>query len=230
MIQWWYSFKHIYFPKLIAVIAKKIIFLLLKTCRVKVIGLEKLQIVNHQKTILIFWHNRLVLAPALLYKFCRNFRFGVLVSQSRDGEIISSIVNSYKIAQSIRVKHDSKIEALNRSIEFLNDKKGILVVTPDGPRGPRYKTKKGIAFIAKNSNANLIPMSWSANKFWKLKSWDQLIIPKPFSKIVLTFGDPFSIKPDSEIPTKLEIDEIESQINQIKKINLSELESFNQKV
>ena len=67
--------------------------------------------------------------------------------------------------------------------------KGGLVA--DAPRGPRFVSKPGIIYLAKRTGIPIIPVIWSADRFWKLQSWDRTIIPKPFSQLVAIFADDY---------------------------------------
>jgi len=212
----WYHFKHRIFPGILARLVKGLVNILVKTCTVDIKDAEKYTNTGkNDRCVVMFWHNRIVLAPAILYKIAPHFKYGVLISNSKDGEIISSIVNSYDIGYSIRVAHNAKKQAMDEAINFLNEKKGILVITPDGPRGPKYRIKKGAAYIAKSTGSKIMPMSWTADKFWLLKSWDQLIIPKPFSTIKVTFGNPIQMEQSDKLPTKAEVNLIEEQLQSL---------------
>ena len=61
----------------------------------------------------------------------------------------------------------------------------------DAPRGPRFVFKLGIIYLAKRTGIPIIPVIWSADRCWKLKSWDRTIIPKPFARIVALFADDY---------------------------------------
>jgi hypothetical protein len=80
--------------------------------------------------------------------------------------------------------------------------KGGLVV--DAPRGPRFVSKLGIIYLAKRTGLPIVPVIWSADRFWKLNSWDRTIIPKPFSKIVALFADKFIVVPTDASREKCE--------------------------
>ncbi|MEC7838519.1 MAG: lysophospholipid acyltransferase family protein [Chlamydiota bacterium] len=214
MKELWYKFKHRILPAFLAKLVKGLIGALMKTCKVKIRDSEKyLKTAESEPCVVMLWHNRLVLAPTLLYKTAPHFNYGVLVSNSRDGEIISSIINSYAIGYSIRVSHNARKQALDEAINFLNKRKGVLVITPDGPRGPKYRIKKGAAYIAKASGAKVVPASWKANNYWELNSWDHLVIPKPFSTITLTFGDPIAMEHSNQLPSKQEVSILEESLH-----------------
>ena len=63
-------------------------------------------------------------------------------------------------------------------------------MTPDGPRGPRYQCKPGALTAAEMTGAKVIGISWSASRFFQLGSWDKMVIPLPFSKIIVSLSDP----------------------------------------
>jgi lysophospholipid acyltransferase (LPLAT)-like uncharacterized protein len=74
--------------------------------------------------------------------------------------------------------------------------KGGLVA--DAPRGPRFVSKLGIIYLAKQTGIPIIPVIWSADRYWKLKSWDRTIIPKPFARIVALFDNEYlHVPPDA---------------------------------
>ena len=74
-------------------------------------------------------------------------------------------------------------------------------MTPDGPRGPLYKVKPGIAMAAKEAQATIIPLTWDADHFWELKTWDKLKLPKPFTCIRVVLGDPIKVDQDPSLDT-----------------------------
>ena len=173
----------------IAYLAKWILALILKTCRIEIKGLEDFIETSRQgKCILMLWHNRLPLAPEILTSYAPDNIYTAFVSNSRDGEPLAILANSYPKGKTVRVSHQARHSALLKMINLLKQGKETVVVTPDGPRGPRYRVKSGIIKAAQQSNALIIPFTWSASRFWQLKSWDKMIFPKPFSKIQILFG------------------------------------------
>ena len=65
--------------------------------------------------------------------------------------------------------------------------------TSDGPTGPLHVFKIGDILLSQFTQAPLLPLSYAASRAWYLKSWDRFIIPKPFSRIVITIGEPLTI-------------------------------------
>ena len=84
------------------------------------------------------------------------------------------------------------VKALAQSFREL--KSGVdVIITPDGPRGPYHSVADGAVVIAQKQNAPIQILNYEASKFWQLKSWDKMIIPKPFSEISYTLSPPFSV-------------------------------------
>lgn len=114
-----------------------------------------------------------------------------LVSQSKDGEILSALLKkwNYKVSRGSSSKGGK--EALADLIESANNGY-LIVVTPDGPRGPAHQIKNGALIIANECNIPVIPVKikYSSKKILT-KSWDNFEIPYPFSRCEVTFGSEF---------------------------------------
>jgi hypothetical protein len=185
--------KQTFLAYFLAYFSKIFIRFVLFTCRLEIQGLERfIQTAATQKSILMLWHNRLALVAEFLRKEASQFTYTAFVSKSRDGEPLAILAESYPFGRAIRVPHNARHQALKSAICQIKKKGEILIITPDGPRGPQYLVKAGITVAAKEAEASIIPFSWSANTFWELGTWDKMRIPKPFSKIVVAFGEPIS--------------------------------------
>ncbi len=172
----------------IAFLSKNVMRVLLWTCRVRVEGVEHFcQLVTQEKCMLALWHNRLALVPFILDRYTPKFIYAALVSASRDGEILSTIVLSYKNGRTIRVSHQARYQALRTLVRHVEERKEIVVITPDGPRGPRYEVKPGIALAALETQAHVVAFNWQAKHYWQLNTWDGLRLPKPFTTIQVSF-------------------------------------------
>jgi lysophospholipid acyltransferase (LPLAT)-like uncharacterized protein len=121
----------------------------------------------------------------------KNKTSAAIVSQSNDGEILTSLLKNwnYKVCRGSSSKGGK--EALQELIEY--GKKGYsIVITPDGPRGPANEIKNGALVIANECNIPIIPIkiSYSLKKILK-KSWDKFQIPYPFAKCSVGTGEEF---------------------------------------
>ena len=145
--------------------------------------------------IFAFWHNRIFLLPYLFRKHWhsrRRDRVAVLVSASKDGEFLTSVLEKFNL---ICVRGSSSRrgkQALREMTELVNlgYDAGI---TPDGPRGPKYRCQDGAISLAALTQAPIIPVSWDVN--WKVtvKSWDAFMVPLPFGRATLRIGAPMTV-------------------------------------
>ena len=138
------------------------------------------------KIIVIFWHNRLLMAP-----FCWEYKnnFKMLISSHRDGRIISSAVSYLGIDTIEGSSNKNKITSAKQIINELNQK-NIIGITPDGPRGPNQKIKEGLISMQKKTNSVIFPLCYSAKFYKQFSSWDKFMFVYPFNKFVAIWGNP----------------------------------------
>ncbi|MBI2413704.1 MAG: lysophospholipid acyltransferase family protein [Deltaproteobacteria bacterium] len=141
-----------------------------------------------EKIILAFWHGRLLMMP---YSYPGK-GITILVSQSKDGELISRTVKNFGI-ESVRGSSTrgwiSGVKGLLRSVQAGRD----VAITPDGPKGPKEKAQMGAVQIARTTGLPIIPVSFNASKKKTFRSWDSFILPYPFSKGVFICGEPILV-------------------------------------
>jgi lysophospholipid acyltransferase (LPLAT)-like uncharacterized protein len=190
--------KQRWLPYLYGKLGKWFLHVLAFTCRFQVEGLDSfLKAASTQKCVLIFWHNRLAMIAEIMSRHAPQFRYAAVISNSRDGEMIAVLANSYRQARSIRVSHHSRSAALHTIVRELKKGREILVITPDGPRGPLYEVKAGVVVAARESEAQVVPLSWTSSACWKLPTWDSFMIPKPFSTIYVKIGAPIQVSKET---------------------------------
>ncbi len=195
----WRKWKHTGVSYFLAFAAKYLIKSLLFTCRISIEGLESfVSSVSKERCIIMLWHNRLALVPEILYRYAPQFTYTALISKSRDGDALAILTHSYSIGKTLRVPHNARHIALKKLIDSLKTKGEVIVMTPDGPRGPRYVVKPGIALAAQEAEATLIPFSWTADRYWEFNTWDRFRLPKPFSRIRVELGLPFKIEASNQ--------------------------------
>ena len=71
----------------------------------------------------------------------------------------------------------------------------------DGPRGPRHVAKMGAVLLAKKTGQAVLPFGVNAERFWSLKSWDRMQIPKPFSRVCVRFAPPIHVPAEADEET-----------------------------
>jgi len=139
-------------------------------------------------TIYAVWHGRMLLL-ARLYGWRRA---RVLTSRSRDGELVARVVERFGLETVRGSSSRAGAEGLRALARSLRDGRDAVVV-PDGPRGPRETVKPGLIALAKLSGAPIVPIAVAASREWRLRSWDEFRIPKPFSRCVVLFGEPIRV-------------------------------------
>jgi lysophospholipid acyltransferase (LPLAT)-like uncharacterized protein len=145
------------------------------------------QFVAQKSAIFALWHNRLFFGSNI-FKYHKDVY--ALISPHSDGKIISAVVNKFGFNKVINGStNKDSIVALKTIIKKLRNGSNV-VITPDGPRGPIYKINSNINKIAQKYNAKLIPISCNATRYFVLNSWDKMIVPLPFGKIMVLIGVP----------------------------------------
>lgn len=140
------------------------------------------------------WHNRLAFGMHIFQEIDNVY---ALASSHTDGKLITDVIRKMKFGVIEGSTNRNPTGALKEIISKINSGNNV-VITPDGPRGPVYKINSSIARLAKKFDKPLIPLSCTATRYYELKSWDKMIIPKFFSKITVRFGAPVDLKDNEE--------------------------------
>jgi hypothetical protein len=144
--------------------------------------------------ISVTWHNRLFLFPAMFPSYLRR-RTSAIVSPSRDGQYVVDVIRYFGIKDIRGSSSKGGSAAMSEAIRQLKTGQNVSF-TPDGPRGPKYKMKKGPIQLAAKMQVPLIPVAVNYSSFWEAPSWDGFQIPKPLSLITLNVGEPIRIPSD----------------------------------
>ncbi len=139
---------------------------------------------RQQPFALCFWHGQML---PLLWRH-RDQGISVLISVHKDGEIIARIAQ----ALGCRTVRGSTSRGGGRALlglvrELRNGHE--IAVTPDGPRGPARRFQPGALIAAQRAAAPIVPIAVHCTSAWHLRSWDRFMIPKPFARIVVAYGD-----------------------------------------
>ena len=135
-----------------------------------------------------FWHRAVI--PAT-YRF-RNQGLAVMTSRSFDGEYIARIIQKLGFAAVRGSSSRGAVGALMGMRQQLEQGHGV-VFTIDGPRGPRYVAKPGPILLAKKTGVSINCFYIAVKRAWILNSWDQMIIPKPFSQAMIYASGPMYV-------------------------------------
>ncbi|MGA9389227.1 MAG: lysophospholipid acyltransferase family protein [Candidatus Sulfotelmatobacter sp.] len=162
------------------------------TLRICVSREEGAQAIGQRPLILCFWHACIIPATYLF----RNVGVRVMSSYSYDGEYMGRIIRKFGF---VAVKGSSSRNAVRALLGLRRAlKEGWAVAfSLDGPRGPRYKVKPGPIALARASGVSLSTFHMAVESAWVLNTWDRLIIPKPFSRVLVSFGQLIPVPSDA---------------------------------
>ena len=151
---------------------------------------------ERRSAIVCFWHGRLLAMP-----FAHEKRpASVLISRHGDGEFITRVIKHFGFGAVRGSYKKASVSSLREIISEL--RKGTTIgVTPDGPKGPRYEVKPGIVELARMAGSPIVPLTYGASSKRTLGSWDRLVFPFPFSRILFLWGDPIYVSPDASADT-----------------------------
>jgi len=176
--------------------------------------------------LLAFWHGRMLY---FLYLYHRE-RSTILVSRSKDGEFISRVLQRFGMHVTRGSSSRGGAQALLDMVRKVRNGYHA-ALTPDGPRGPRYAVQPGIVALAQQTGAAILPVTYSAR--WKkvLCSWDAFLLPLPFSRVVVIYGEPIYV-PASASPAVFQAkrQEVEVSLRQITEMADYYFESRSQEV
>lgn len=150
------------------------------------------QSIGERPLIVSFWHACMI--PATYT--CRNLGIRVMSSNSYDGEYMGRIIRKFGF---VAVKGSSTRNAVRALLGLRRAlREGWTVAfTLDGPRGPRRKVKPGPVALARSSGVPLSMFHMAVDRAWVLNTWDRLLIPKPFSRILMRFGKLIPVPSDA---------------------------------
>jgi len=148
------------------------------------------------RLIACIWHGRFPLIHKL-WSFGPSVpKAKMLISNSREGGIVahtSRTVGAEVIRGSAAKGRQTKggVDAL-RSMARHIESGGVMAMTPDGPRGPRMRVKKGPIQLAKLTGAPLLAIAWASSNRIVIDSWDSFMLPLPFGRGALIWGNPIA--------------------------------------
>lgn len=164
--------------------------LLSKTWKYQTLGAEHSEATASEGggRFMALWHGRMMLSMPIGAH--RNYH--VLVSPSGDGDLSEAMLGrfGYHVLRGSAGRGGAR--ALRAMLELL--KSGAsLVITPDGPRGPRHSMNPGMAWMSRATGYPIVPCGFVCDRAWRLNSWDAMVIPKPGARVVSVYGEPVRV-------------------------------------
>lgn len=164
--------------------------MLARTWRIRVVNGEHVRELRRAGHTFIFalWHGQLL--PLLWHHREEGVR--VLISEHRDGELVARTARSlgYGLIRGSSTRGAER--ALISLVRELQEGHEV-AITPDGPRGPAATFASGALVAAQRSDSFILPVAASADRAWRLRSWDRFMIPKPFARVTVAYGPPAKV-------------------------------------
>ncbi len=161
--------------------------------------------------IWLFWHNRLFAMPPTYKRYLKSRSGAVMTSASKDGEIVASTIGQFGVSSVRGSSSRGGAKALLEMSSWVEEGYDV-AITPDGPRGPRYKLAPGAVKLAQVSGARILPVRIDYSSYWTFKSWDKFRLPRPFCKVTVV------IEPCQEVNPDLEGENFEAERGRIESI------------
>jgi lysophospholipid acyltransferase (LPLAT)-like uncharacterized protein len=177
-------------PHAVQRIGGPLLRLLASSWRIRVVHEERWRTIFDGKRphVFLLWHEALL---PLLWQHRRQ-NISIVVSEAREGKYLADFAASlgYRTLPGSSTRGGAR--ALLRAVRELQTG-GAVAFTPDGPRGPRRELKPGVVAAAQRGGAPIVPLHAEADRAWRLHSWDRLMIPQPFARVWITYGQPFEV-------------------------------------
>jgi lysophospholipid acyltransferase (LPLAT)-like uncharacterized protein len=192
--------------KLLSFIAYLFLRLLHATLRVRHIRADHLD--NTPRYIVAFWHECVLMSMFSRWRKPTT----AMISRSKDGEIVTSVVHRFGIDTARGSSTRGGDIALREILRDVGEGKNI-AFTPDGPKGPARVVKEGLVYASKITGLPIVPFHFTARSKKRLRSWDGMIVPRPFSRAVFVYGEPAVVPRDGDVEEwRLKI---EKQMNEL---------------
>ena len=171
----------------------RVILLWCKTLRITRVNADQFDELKRsgKNVVVAFWHGSMFVGW-FLHRPETNWNISALVSQSNDGEFLSTILERWNYTMIRGSSHIGGKEAMQLMVDEV-EKGNSLGITPDGPRGPRHEMKMGAVRVAQRTGVPLVLVGIAASSKKQLQSWDKFDVPRPFSSVVATYSEPIIV-------------------------------------
>ena len=175
-----------------------------KTGRYQVSGLEHLQAAqaNNQPLVLATWHGMTMMLVGFFANHYNLKNIVLLMPDDWRGEALQVFANKLgtepfpmDLKGEANMATARQLATLVRRVKQGRD----CYITPDGPDGPAYVIKPGVAFIAQKAKVPILPLGAYARNGYRVNRWDRYTIPYPFSRVSVAIGEPIWVKKGDEL-------------------------------
>lgn len=174
-----------------------------RTCRFQVEGIENFQtLINEDRSMIIAsWHGQPMMQIDFIKQRVDVTRFMIIIPDDWRGKGLDVWAQLMKGTPfKMDLTGDSTMTSGRQLLEMVRHIRNgnSVYINPDGPTGPAFQIKPGVAFMAKKGGAMILPVGAYARHSYKVNRWDQYVFPLPFSRISLYFGEAFEVPKDAD--------------------------------
>ncbi|MBN1895931.1 DUF374 domain-containing protein [bacterium] len=177
-----------YSDRFLTLLSGLIVFLIrcyLPLLRIRMVYHPAFIALDRTKAFYGFWHGRLLLLAPVFGKW----KITIMTDLSWAGGLLARILARFGYTV---VRGSSKRQGFEGIIRMKKAVEqgtgGALAV--DGPHGPGFRSKPGILYLARKLGYPVVPLTFGCSRYWTLRTWDRVIVPKPFSRCLLALGEP----------------------------------------
>ena len=138
--------------------------------------------IDAQQHVCVTWHGELLMSPQAYRFIHKKHPASAIISSHFDGALIARTLQFLKIRPLRGSTRKGARQVLLQAFKSIKSGEEVLI-TPDGPRGPRHSMSDGAVGIALKSKLPIFVMNFTAENYWQLGSWDKFVIPKPFTQV-----------------------------------------------
>ncbi|HIP27793.1 MAG TPA: DUF374 domain-containing protein, partial [Sulfurovum sp.] len=138
--------------------------------------------IGEEQHVCVTWHGELFMSPQAYRYIHKKHPASAIISSHFDGSLIAGTLNFLKIRPLRGSSKKGAMQVLKQAFKSIKSGEEVLI-TPDGPRGPRHSMSNGAIGIALKSKLPIFVMNFKAKSFWQVNSWDKFVIPKPFTAV-----------------------------------------------
>ena len=138
--------------------------------------------VDEKQHVCVTWHGELFMSPQAYRTVHKKHPASAIISSHFDGGLIAGTLQFLHIRPLRGSSRKGAKQVLLQAFKSIRQGEEVLI-TPDGPKGPRHSMSDGAIGLALKSKLPIFVMNYTAQNYWQLSSWDKFVIPKPFSKV-----------------------------------------------
>lgn len=143
-----------------------------------------------------FWHGRMAMIP-FMWRWPHK-KIVALISAHSDGMMVARTFKRLNVDYVSGSTNRGGVRAFKALMDVLN-RRDVVAIIPDGPRGPARKLSEGIILLAKHSGQPIVPIAYASSRFITFNSWDRFQLPLPFSRGVFIYGDPIFVPQNGSV-------------------------------